>query len=410
MILHLFEGFGIELEYMIVHSETLNVAPFSDYLLHAVSGVYESEVEMGPLNWSNELVLHVIELKTNGPAAKLDDLPDKFAHVVQRINDILNFYNIQLLPTAMHPWMNPMKETRLWPHEYNAVYEAYNRIFGCQGHGWSNLQSLHINLPFADDDEFGKLHAAIRVVLPVLPALAASSPVMDGKVTGKLDNRLFAYKDNQKRVPSLAGNVIPEPLYTRGDYEEKLLQQLYRDIAPFDDDDILKHEWLNSRGAIARFDRNTIEIRVIDIQECPLADLAITAAIVELLKALIAERWCKLTEIMAFPTEILADILTATIDQADAAMIAHPRYLELFGMNKPTCTAGELWSSVYELELQPRLTSLWRVPLEKILQSGPLSRRILRAIGEDTSHAHLLEVYRQLSNCPAENRLFDGLK
>ena len=32
---------------------------------------------------------------------------------------------------------------------------------------------------------------------------------------------------------------------------------------------------MNSRGAIARFDRNAIEIRVIDVQECPKADLAI---------------------------------------------------------------------------------------------------------------------------------------
>ena len=39
---------------------------------------------------------------------------------------------------------------------------------------------------------------------------------------------------------------------------------MYRQIAPLDPDHVVQYEWLNSRGAIARFDRNAIEIRVID--------------------------------------------------------------------------------------------------------------------------------------------------
>ena len=50
-----------------------------------------------------------------------------------------------------------------------------------------------------------------------------------------------------------------------------------------------RDEWLNARGAIARFGRGTIEIRVLDVQECPQADLAICAAVVEVLQALVAE-------------------------------------------------------------------------------------------------------------------------
>ncbi|MFH0793725.1 MAG: glutamate--cysteine ligase, partial [bacterium] len=56
---------------MIVNRETLDVLPVTDEVLRAVSGRYESEVEQGALAWSNELVLHVIELKTNGPAKSL---------------------------------------------------------------------------------------------------------------------------------------------------------------------------------------------------------------------------------------------------------------------------------------------------------------------------------------------------
>ena len=83
-----------------------------------------------------------------------------------------------LLPTAMHPWMDPHTETLLWPHGNRDIYHTYNRIFNCQGHGWSNLQSVHVNLAFKGDEEFGRLHGAIRLLLPLLPALAITSPCL----------------------------------------------------------------------------------------------------------------------------------------------------------------------------------------------------------------------------------------
>ena len=88
------------------------------------------------------------------------------------------------MPTGMHPWMDPAREFELWPHGDREIYAAFDRIFDCRGHGWANLQSMHLNLPFADDDEFGRLHAAIRALLPLLPALAASSPFADGHARG----------------------------------------------------------------------------------------------------------------------------------------------------------------------------------------------------------------------------------
>ena len=69
--LGLFEGYGVEIEYMLVDRETLVVLPQADRVLEVAAGEVVSEVEMGELAWSNELVLHVIELKTNGPARSL---------------------------------------------------------------------------------------------------------------------------------------------------------------------------------------------------------------------------------------------------------------------------------------------------------------------------------------------------
>ena len=158
--LHLFEGYGVELEFMLVERDSLNVAPLADKVLEVQAGTLQNEVEVGPLCWSNELVLHVIELKTNGPAPQLTGLAEDFQRGIAQIGAHLEPLGARLLPGGMHPWMNPLTETRLWPHGDSSIYAAYNRIFGCQGHGWSNLQSTHLNLPFCGDDEFARLHAA----------------------------------------------------------------------------------------------------------------------------------------------------------------------------------------------------------------------------------------------------------
>jgi gamma-glutamyl:cysteine ligase YbdK (ATP-grasp superfamily) len=250
--LRLFDGVGVELEYMIVDSATLDVRPVADELLRTFHGTYDTEVERGAIGWSNELALHVIELKTAEPVPSLTGLARQFQAEVADALDRLAPMRARLLPTAMHPWMDPHRELRLWPHGYDDVYQAFNRIFDCRGHGWANLQSVHVNLPFGDDEEFARLHAAIRMVLPIVPALAASSPMVDGRLTGLLDTRLDVYRHNADRVPSVAGQVIPEPATSRQDYEARILGPIYDDLAPLDPDGVLRHEWVNGRGCIAR--------------------------------------------------------------------------------------------------------------------------------------------------------------
>ncbi len=406
--LSLFQAFGVELEYMIVDAKSLSVRPIADEVLRIAAGEIVNEVECGNVAWSNELALHVIELKTNGPANSLAPLPELFQSQVARINEILAAYDARLMPTAMHPWMNPDRELKLWPHDYNPVYEAYNRIFDCRGHGWANLQSVHLNLPFANDAEFGRLHAAIRLLLPLMPALAASSPVVDSRLSGLQDTRMEVYRRNSERIPSITGRVIPEPVFTRRDYERIIFQRMYEDIAPFDREKTLQFEWLNSRGAIARFDRNTIEIRVLDVQECPAADVAICAAIVAALKALTDERWTRLAEQQSFATDSLADIFLSTVQSADQAEITDRRYMSQFGVGEDSISSGELWRRILG-DAMPSFES-WSTSLETILQQGPLARRLTRAIGtSEPSSETLARVYEELCGCLAEGRLFPTL-
>jgi carboxylate-amine ligase len=395
--LSLFNAYGVEMEYMIVDRNTLAVLPITDKLIYSVTQQYVSDVERGKIAWSNELVNHVIELKTNGPSPDIESLSVLFQENVEEINRLLMPFNAMLLPTASHPFMDPFKETVIWPHENNEIYSLYNRVFDCRGHGWSNVQSTHLNLPFANDEEFGILHAAIRILLPVIPALSASSPVLDGKATGMLDTRLEYYRLNQQRIPSICGGVIPERAFTESDYNKIIFEPIQRDIRPFDTEGILEKYFLNSRGAIARFDRGAIEIRIIDIQECPAADLAILEIVIAMLKRLISTENLHLQE---WHEDRLRAIFLETLRKGEHAIIDDAEYLALFDLSAPA-TAGDIWKKAAGM-----MPLTYRKELEIILSEGTLATRILKRLGQEFTHERLISVYRELAQCLQENRQF----
>lgn len=368
--------YGVELEYMIVDRDTLDVRPIAEAVL-GVSG----EVEHLDITWCNELVAHVIELKVTRPATSLPGLAEVFQRHVRAINALLEPHHAMLMPSAMHPWMDPFKEMVLWPHGYNDIYAAFDRIFDCRGHGWANLQSTHLNLPFDGDDEFARLHAAIRMVLPLIPAIAASSPFRDGVRSDQLDGRLHVYASNAARIPSVTGKVIPEPVFSKQEYEYVILKPMYADIAPFDTDGILQEEWLNARGAIARFDRNAIEIRVTDIQECPAADMAVLMMI----DRAVHHFMDRFEEIRDTPTDALAALLAQTIR---------------IGGNAPygKGTVRDFWKE--------RLSEGRALPnneiqdaISVILEHGTLAERLLPHNGKKSA-------YERLSHCLQAGTMF----
>lgn len=419
----LFSCFGIELEYMVVDRDSIAVRPIVDTLLRDVAAlpgaVVESESEpgwpdelsLGDISLGNELAAHVIELKVSRPAPSLRGLGHDFHAAVTALAPILENHYAMLLPGGMHPTMDPMREMTLWPHGNKEVYQAFNRIFDCRGHGWANLQACHINLPFADADsptgEFARLHAAIRALLPIMPALSAASPLMDARPTGVLDNRLEVYRTNSARIPAATGKVIPEPVYTRADYDREIFQKIYAAYAPHDPEGLLRDEWANSRGCIARFSRDAIEIRVLDVQECPRCDLAIAQAIVSVLRAICDGIGFERAAIAALEVDPMHDILLSVIRGADRAVLRDATYLQALGMPAAPCSAGDVWRHLLErCAGNDPGASTWRPIVDHILTAGPLARRILRALGNDASPNAIATVYRRLAGCLASNAPF----
>ena len=404
--LRLFDAFGIEVEYMLVDGESLDVAPAADRLLEAAAGELTDEWQNGDVAWNNELALHVIELKCNGPRPSLAGLGESFAANVRLANDKLGREGLKLLPTAMHPWMDPNR-VEIWPHGTRVIYDTFDRIFSCKGHGWANLQSMQINLPFFGDEEFARLHAAIRFLLPILPGLAASSPIVDADKNGVLDNRLVVYRGNCAKIPSITGEVVPEPIGSIGEYHERVLDRIYADLEPHDAEGVLRNEWVNARGAIARFDRMAIEIRVLDVQETPLMDVAYAALIVEILKLLCTEQWIDRDGMNAWRTEDLGKLLKLTERQGEGTAVGDKRYLAGLGLRSSGVELKTLWEHLIEtVSARGALDAATGRLLEHYLRHGTLATRIGKAVGLAPSRAKLKKVYEALAEALASGTPF----
>jgi hypothetical protein len=267
---------------------------------------------------------------------------------------------------------------------------------------------MHINLPFIDENEFVRLHAIVRWVLPILPALAASSPIADSRLTNAADYRLEAYRNNADGFSMIVGQVIPEAILSYAEYQQKILEPMYCEIRPHDPTGLLEQEWLNSRGAIARFDRQSIEIRLLDTQECVTADLAIAAAVIHMIRSLF-DSPITTRDFLSLSTERLASILDRCIRMAGFAEIDDEDYLRLWSIDATRVLAGDVWRHALAPAIEPDgILAEWRGPLEHIWQHGTLARRIITRVGNDFSRKHLRDVYRELCDCLDCDRLFQG--
>ena len=411
MAFKIWQRFGVEMEYMIVDSDTLDIVPRADLPLGKdKNGNQLSDVTHGSIGLSNELVSHVLELKCAEPVESFKHISEAFHLEIQKANEILKSIHAMLLPSAAHPFMDPAS-MKLWPYDCLDIYETYNRIFNCKGHGWANLQSTHLNLSFNGDEEFGKLHAAIRALLPLIPAIAASSPFLDSQFSGYLDARIETYKHNQEKIPSITGKVIPEAVFTYEEYNKEIFEKVKADIAPYDTEHLLNPFFLNSRGAIARFDRNAIEIRLVDIQECPDADIAIAEWEIAILKGLVngifsGESYVKNMSLLRnLDTDALAEILQTTTKYAEKTIISDKAFLSVFGIQASEISAGELIQKI-TAKVQNYISVHSMQILLKIFARGTLASALVKNVGRDPIRDDFVYEYGRLAQCLAKNELY----
>jgi len=399
---------GLEVEYAVVDGDLRPACVVADAFREA-SGRAASDVSRGRIGFSNELAAHVLELKMMRPSADLRQMESDLHDGVVYFSGLLRErFGARLLPTAMHPLMKP-SETRLWSRGGRAVYDAYARTFDVRTHGWLNIQSTHVNLPFGRTErDVVDLYNAVACLLPYLPALAASSPVVEGRTRRHVDNRLHYYRTNQERIPEITGDVVPSFLDSVGQYHTAVLRPIYRALRDVPGADVLRREWVNSRGAILRFQRQALEIRILDVQECVRMDVALAAFTRAALRWLM--RALREGEIELPEHGMLVDDLGRVITGGRAARVA-AKHLGRAGLRARS--AGDVLGFVLERSRREatgderRLLRTVGDRLERGSLSEMIRRRLARKRGGTQRH-RLRETYEELIAALESNRPWAG--
>jgi len=406
----LFEVAGLELEYPTVN-EDLDVVALVEPAFRTIAGRGTSDVELSDVGFSNEIADHVFEVKTLEPVRSLRDAEHAIVGGVRRFSEVLaREWNARLLPTAMHPWFDP-HTARLWTRSGLRIYTTYAQIFDIRTHGWMNVHATHLNLPFGDERETMAMHTAAALLLPYLPALAASSPVHDGRLQPFADARLAWILMHQSRIPQTCGRIVPEHVPSFAAYRRDILQPMYAALDQYPNSEPIRHEFLNSRGAVLRFARRALELRVLDTQECVRMDVAISVFARAAMRALTADVLHGNIEVPDHDA-LVADFEDCVRD-GSAAVVRAPHLLG--GCDEPCVGVRSVLRSL--MDRAREVVSADEAPylelVDRIIEQGSLSERLrarlLPFAGDDQLlRSELRVVYGELADCLVRNEPWRG--
>jgi glutathione synthase/RimK-type ligase-like ATP-grasp enzyme/gamma-glutamyl:cysteine ligase YbdK (ATP-grasp superfamily) len=408
-----FEVAGMELEYPTVDRD-LNVVSLVEPALRILAGRATSDVELGALGFSNEIADHVLEVKTTGPLPSLRDAEAVLFEGVQRFGAVLrDEFDARLMPTGMHPWFDPRKG-RLWARSGGRIYGTYARLFDVGTHGWMNVQASHLNLPFGTEREAMAMHTAAALLVPYLPALAASTPLHDGELQPAADARLAWILRHQARVPESCGRLVPEYVDSFAGYRRTVLAPMYAAIDRLPGDaSAIRHEFLNARAAVFKFSRRSMEVRVLDTQECVKLDVAIAAFVRAALRHLSRRILAGAVELP--PHDTLVADFHATVRHGSAARVAAPH----LAVERRDDGCAEVRAVLRHLLAAARASTRkdeaeYLELVAAVIEAGSLSERIRAALAphqegpeEDFTEA-ARRIYIELMDCLQANEPWRG--
>ena len=388
------EVFGPEHEFSLVDDQ-MKPLPISDKVIKDYHGKIVDFVETPKFAFGKEQALHQIEIRAKKPFKS----PETFEETMQNaVSTLLEFlrrkHQAQLLGTGMHPLLS-LEETSIWPHSNQETVQEYAKMFNLKCHGWRNIQSFQVNLPYLNEKQGVTIFNALTHLCAYLPAIAASSPFCEGKLTPYVDSRLYNYKDNMKETPSIAGDVVPEYISSFEQYRREGFGKYSKDLAKAGAGEILTNaEWLNQRGIIFKFSREAIEVRIMDEQECIKSDVALSCFTRATVRGLIAEN----TE---FPQhQLLVNDYNAIIRNGLQAQTQHPQGK----------TAKEVCQYFFNIASKHADANekkyLWII--KKRIEEGNLSEIIRKRVEikaqKTTSKEAIVSIYQQLAKALSENQ------
>ena len=187
---------GVEEEFSILHPRTLELEPRFEEL----RAVAESD-ELLHEHITGELISSEIEI-ISGVGGDLDDALNRQRERRRRLFALAQEQGVALGATGTHPWADYREQPIIDTEHYRRVEEGLKYV------AWrNNTFSLHVHLGVRDIDRAVRACDRLRGVLPLLLAISANSPYLDGQDTGLHSARTQSFTKSFPRcgVPDAFG-------------------------------------------------------------------------------------------------------------------------------------------------------------------------------------------------------------
>jgi glutamate---cysteine ligase / carboxylate-amine ligase len=187
---------GVEEEFSILHPQTLELMPRFEELRAAA----ESD-EVLHEHITGELISSEIEI-ISGVGGDLHDALDRQRERRRRLFALAEAQGAALGATGTHPWADYREQPIIDTEHYRRVEEGLKYV------AWrNNTFSLHVHLGVRDIDRAVRACDRLRGVLPLLLAISANSPYLDGQDTGLHSARTQSFTKSFPRcgVPDAFG-------------------------------------------------------------------------------------------------------------------------------------------------------------------------------------------------------------
>jgi carboxylate-amine ligase len=247
---------GLEEEFQILAPDTLELAPRFEQLREGARQRDELLCE----HITGELISSEIEI-ISGPGADLREAIGRQREHRRRLFALARAHDALLGATGTHPWADYRAQPIIETEHYRRVEDGLKYV------AWrNNTFSLHVHVGIRDLDRALRVCDRLRGVLPLLLAVSANSPYLDGRDSGLHSARTQSFTRSFPRcgVPDAFGGW---DAYRR--YIEVLVRT--RSIVEF------TQVWWSVRP---HFAFGTVEVRICDAQSSAKESEALAALIV----------------------------------------------------------------------------------------------------------------------------------
>ncbi|HEX3910083.1 MAG TPA: YbdK family carboxylate-amine ligase [Solirubrobacteraceae bacterium] len=233
---------GVEEEFSILDPQTLELLPRFEQM-------YEAARAGDPLlheHITGELISSEIEI-ISGAGVDLQDALARQREHRKRLFELAAAQGVALGATGTHPWADYREQPIIDTEHYHRVEDGLKYV------AWrNNTFSLHVHLGVRDLDRAIRVCDRLRPVLPLLLAVSANSPYLDGRDTGLHSARTQSFTKSFPRcgVPDAFGGWA-----AYREYIEFLVRT--RSIVEF------TQVWWSVRP---HFAFGTVELRICDVQ------------------------------------------------------------------------------------------------------------------------------------------------